>query len=507
MSDDHSSANDSGKKPPFLEKITAGWQNLTKHPETVPPSKRFLITLVGLLGGLLLLSSVFFGICTLIMPSSEISHEEQVLKEAFAELDATLKIDNAKINKELMLIVDDMAASSQLMNKGVLPENDLALVMRNEFRMIGWEKNLPFLRRYVSRNPWQLGFLEIKSQMPMLTLADKNRLVIREMLDNPAVDMQLSYTLDQSGFALNEKDRNNLWGYVHLEEYELARALTGLSLQQIRESSEPPKELKANLPEALDALRYILKAAEIASYQKELNLRFDAMFIRENSLDTLKTLVEHPQFRLHNAKFLQEILEDQLANWPSDSPAFEGERTAGVWIYEQTRRGRLLELLAPQDVASLQELGSLIEVERAIKRNINADEIFYLTRMSEIVFLARKPYHERFQLLTRWEDELNAQRGDSNYPVLAGTVLLRDVRTVMYRLAIDRARTEAWALALGTSTRQPSKQINLHPMTGQPYRIRVMTDPNIRGKNTISINWLDSEEPITIPAFTADGAE
>lgn len=500
------SDDDDGKTPystdeRFRKQIGVWSQNLAKYLETLPPSKRFFVTLVGFFGGLLILASIFFGVRALFAPSTS-THGARELREAFVGLDATLKADNAKINEELMLIVDDMDSSTQLMNKGVPEESDFALAMRNEFRTIGWDNTLPHLRRYVSRNPWRLGFLEIKSQLPVLDLADEKRLAIRQVLDRPGADMQLSYTLDQSGFALNKRDRDNLWGYVHLEEYELGRALTGMTLQAIRESEEPPKQWKPDMAAALDALCHILKAAEIASRQKELNLRYDATYIRENALDTLHALMQHPQFGSREATRMLQILENQLANWPSDALAFEGERTAAVWIYEHTRRGHLLEVAAPQDISSLQELGSLVGVEQSILRNIDTDEIFYLVRMSEIIFLCGKPYYERFPLLLRWEDDLNVQRDDLNaYPALAAAVLLRDVRTIMRRLATDRARTEAWVLALGTSLKQPSKHVDVHPMTGHSYRVHVSTDPNFQGKSVVSVNWLDSEELIDIPAY------
>ena len=476
--------------------------------ETDPDSKRFLVMLVGFLGAMLVLFSIGLGIYSFFAPSQTVPGE-MTLAEAFVGLDTTLNAKNAAINAELSLIIDDGASSTQLMNKGVAKENDLALLLRDEFSGINWENELLPLRRYVSRKPWQIGFLEIKSQMPLLALCDAKREKIRAMLDTSDVDIQLSYNLDQYGFSVEKKDRDNLWGYVHLEEYELARALTGLSLLEIRELNEPPEQMKPNFTEVLDTLRYILKAVEIASLQKEINLRFDAAYIRENALDMVQTLVQHPRFGLHDARCILGMLDNQLANWPSDSLAFEGERTAAVWLYELARRGRLLDMIAQQDTVALQELGTLVSVERAALNHIDADELYYLTRMSEIIFRCRAQYFERLPLLAQWEDDLEVKRGDLNsYPVLAGTVLLRDVRTIMFRLAIDRARTEAWSFALATALLETSGRATIHPITGQPYRIRVETAPNSPSqyKNNIVIHWLDSEEPISVPQYADNGS-
>ena len=513
MSDDHSQENhptsdtdtDVGKAGG-----TAGFRRfvqLVQRIEAEPPSKRFLILFVGLLGVLLIVLSVFFGVYSLFAPSHLPSDDEN-LAEAFVGLDATIKANNAKINAELSLIIDDGASSTHLMNIGVPKENDLALLMREEFRGINWETDLPTLRRYIARKPWQVGFLEVKSVRPLLSLHDTKREKIREMLDNPDVDMQLAYHLDQYGFAVEKKDRDNLWAYVHLEEYELARALIGLTLQEIQELNAPPDQTNPNLTQALKTLQYIMKAAEIASRQKEMNLRFDAAYIRENALDTLQSLVNNPRFGLHDAKSVLDMLDEQLATWPSDRFAFEGERASAVWLYEQTRRGRLLDNIADQDIATLQQLGSLADVERLVMRHIDADELYYLARMSEVIFTCRERYFERTPLLSQWEHELEVMKGDLNsYPILAGTVLLRDVRTIRYRLAADRARTEAWSLVLRVALRQPSDHAAVHPITGQPYHITVETNPNLHSqhKTVITVRWLETEEPITVPGY-AGGA-
>jgi hypothetical protein len=476
---------------------------------TDPESKRFLMILVGFLGATLVLFSIGFGIYSFFAPSQPLT-DEMILAEAFIGLDATLNAHNARINAELSLIIDDNASLSQLMNKGVAEENDLALLLRDEFRGFNWDNELLSLRRYVSRKPWQIGFLEIKNQLPLLAMCDAKREKIRAMLDNPDVDMQLLYKLDQYGFSVDKNDRDNLWGYIHLEEYELARALTGLTLQEIREMDNPPEHTKPDFAGVLNALRSIMKAVEIASRQKELNLRFDAAYIRENVLDTVQTLVQHPQFGLHDTQNVLEILNHQLANWPADAWVFAGERASAVWLYEMARRGRLLDMIAQQDVVVLQELGTLVSVEWSALDNIDTDELYYLTRMSGIIFICnnQERYFERIPSLARWEDELEVKRGDlKSYPILAGSILLRDVRTIMYRLAVDRARTEAWSLALAAALRQQPAYATIHPITGQPYSIRVETDPksSLQPKSIITIHWLDSEEPITVPGYAGEG--
>ena len=511
MSDDHLPENDTLSedcRDSLIDRLVTGTHRMTQSLETVPPSKRFLIMSVGFLGVILIVMSVGFGIYSIFAPSRP-KNDGMTLVEAFVGLDATLKANHAKIHAELSLIVDDGDSSTQLMNKDVPKENDLALLLRNEYRSVNWENELPTLRRFVSRKPWQIGFLEIKNIRPFLALCDAKRESVRAMLDNPDVDMQLAYQRDEFGFSVDKKDRDHLWGYVHLEEYELARALIGLTLQEIQSRDEPPEQAKPNLTQALDALQYILKAAEVASRQKELNLRFDAAYIRENALDMVQSLVRHPRFDLHDANRVRNMLEEQIANWPSDGPAFAGERTAAVWLYELARRGKLLDNLVQQDIASLQKLGSLVGIERLMIKKINADELFYLKRMSEIIAICGKDYCDRIAILERWEDELEVMRDDlEKYPVLAGAVLLRDVRTVMHHLAVDRARTEAWTLALATATQfcaggnpLPCDHITTHPISGEPYRVRVATDPLAHNKSTVSLIWLDSEEPITVPGF------
>ncbi|MDR1492996.1 MAG: hypothetical protein LBT05_09785 [Planctomycetaceae bacterium] len=496
----------------FVTSSLSGQEDKTPTPRFRNPvkdtdalaSNRFLVMFVGVVGAFLIVASIGFGIFSLFAPSDR-SAQEEIVRE-FPEIDATLAAKNAEINEELLAIIREGTSLNQLMNKNISIENDLRRALADAFREVNWEIELKSLRRDIARTPWQIGLLGLENHLIMLQNYNARRRRIRQILNDPASDMQPIYSKDKHGFGLKEEDRDLLWGYVHLEEYEIARATTGLTLDQISDLSKTSKktdpktiENKANITDAVNALCYILKTAEIAARQREINLRLTALFIRENALDTLQTLVRNPEFDRDAMQKILQLLERQLQAWPSDTLLFEGERASGVWFYEVVRRGGLYEIAAPEDMAAIEKIGSPFNIEQTIRKRCDSDEFFYLRQMNKLIQINRLPLEKRFALLARWEDEIETLRSDvETYPIVAGTLLFRDVRKIMLWLAEDRIRAQAWTLAISKAMNQPTEKYEIHPATGRPFRVNRATD-EYYGNEIISVAWRENALPIEVP--------
>ncbi|MDR1384452.1 MAG: hypothetical protein LBJ67_11520 [Planctomycetaceae bacterium] len=474
-----------------------------KHT-VVPASNRFLVMFVGVIGVLLIVMSIGFGIFSIFAPS-DYSAQEEIAQE-FPGINATLAAKNMEINEELLTIIREGTSLNQLMNKNISVENDLRQILADSFREVNWETELKSLRRDVARNPWQIGLMGLENHLTMLRHYNIRRQRVRQILNDPATDMQPIYSKDKHGFGLKEEDRDLLWGYTHLEEYEVARAMTGLTLDQISGLSKASAktdtkavETKPNIAEAVNALCYILKTAEIASRQREINLRLTALFIRENALDILQALVRSPEFDRDAMQKIFQYLERQIQEWPPDTLLFEGERTSGVWFYEVIRRGGLYEIAVPEDIAAIEKIGSPFSIEQTMRKRCNSDELFYLRQINKLIQINRLPLEKRFALLTQWEDEIETLRSDvETYPIVAGTLLFRDVRKIMLWLAEDRTRIQAWTLAISKAMEQPTEKYEIHPVTGQPFRVS-RTQDEYYGDELISVSWQGNALPIEVP--------
>jgi hypothetical protein len=94
-----------------------------------------------------------------------------------------------------------------------------------------------------------------------------------------------------------------------------------------------------------------------------------------------------------------------------------------------------------------------------------------MNAMQEIIASCSQPYYERVDMLKAMTTELEALRATSDFPLVAGLLLLPDVPNGHLLLARERAQCEAWALALARALNQPDPSTDTNPVTGHPYRV------------------------------------
>lgn len=109
-------------------------------------------------------------------------------------------------------------------------------------------------------------------------------------------------------------------------------------------------------------------------------------------------------------------------------------------------------------------------------RNIDADERYYLQAMRQLIEACERPYCERRDVLAAVGRELRHKEQTSEYPLIAGSLLLADLETAHRRQAEDLARCQAWLVALGTALGREdpirdSPALVINPLTGSAYQI------------------------------------
>lgn len=223
-----------------------------------------------------------------------------------------------------------------------------------------------------------------------------------------------------------------------------------------------------NLEDAILAVDQMLALAQCLGAEKHLDARLHAAYLRAEALAVMQAIVTHGKVTREHLLTLLQTVQAQLHNWTDDAHAWIGERAIGLHTYELVRDGALLILLTEDEVKDFEREGDLRILAKAARRNADRDQVYYLETMRQVIEACRKPPYARLGLLNSITSELDAHRGASDYPFVAGRLLLKGLAAAHAIQAHDRANWEAWAVALDMATGgSPGKAVN--PFTGKPY--------------------------------------
>ena len=231
--------------------------------------------------------------------------------------------------------------------------------------------------------------------------------------------------------------------------------------------------LAENQPaQALAPLAVMLSTARVLAAEWNVTTRMAAASLRAEALQVLDAVANHQHATRETHERLLAILENETAEWPSDALAWIGDRATGLIAYELVRDGYYLSLLDQQELQKLREDGLTAATAKAVMRNLDRDELFYLHAMRRMIDACQQPYFERASTLTEIRHELAALEQSGDYPLVAGRLLLNDFETVHRRQAEDLARCVAWKAALAAASGRPHSAPVANPLTGQPLQIQ-----------------------------------
>jgi hypothetical protein len=252
--------------------------------------------------------------------------------------------------------------------------------------------------------------------------------------------------------------------------------------------------LDDNRPDdAVPAAAIALAAAELLAEEWNVTARVMAANLRSDALEMVRAIATHPLATRQTHERLLDLLLRHTSNWPPDARAWIGDRAAGLIAYELARDGHYLTLLARDEVQRLTDQGILRVTARAVLRNIDNDQLFYLEATRQIIEACHVPYYQRKETLASIRRDLTAREPSADYPLVAGELLLTDFETGHFRQAQDAARCQAWIAALSAALELTPVTIT-SPVTGEPLQVEIDRQ-QVRVRGVMA----PVDEPIEIP--------
>ncbi|MFW6172105.1 MAG: hypothetical protein ACODAD_16585, partial [Planctomycetota bacterium] len=227
---------------------------------------------------------------------------------------------------------------------------------------------------------------------------------------------------------------------------------------------------------AMFALRTMLLIDARLSAVPRVAARRAAARLRAQAMSVAAALVDHPQCSSTLRRELLRVLEAQLDNWTPDRVTWVGDRAVGLHAYELVRDGQLLSVLTPREIARLENTGDLNAFCTAVENTVDEDEWFYLSTMRRVIDACEQPFFTRVDVLEKINQEADQLLDTQNAPLFATTVLLPDMARIHRLMAVDRARCEAWVMALRAAANEPVDRTAVNPVTGKPYDLVRETD-------------------------------
>lgn len=248
---------------------------------------------------------------------------------------------------------------------------------------------------------------------------------------------------------------------------------------------------------AIEPIDFAFRLIHYLSHVKLVEPRLQAAFLRSEILEAVAWTVRHDAAPPEILDRLYELIEFQLSAWPPDQQAWVGDRALGMHTYEVIRDGRVRWLLTPEEAELLQQEGVLDQLDEPDVDWLEADEWFYLETMRAMIQACQQPYVTRQEFFENLWSHLQRRRNHADFPLIAARILLKDVENGHQIQASDRARCEAWSLALATAAGRDRPPYEVNPLTGQSYRV-VTTETQVSVWNVADVTG-GPELPVTVP--------
>jgi hypothetical protein len=230
------------------------------------------------------------------------------------------------------------------------------------------------------------------------------------------------------------------------------------------------------LAETLLPLRNMFHIQTQLASLKHVATRLTAAKLRAESLRVVDAVVNHPQTNNRHRRAVLELVDSAISQWPPDVDAWIGDRAMGLHMYEMVRDGQLLNVLTSDEIRGLREERDLEAFVSAVLHSLDEDQWFYLSAMREVIDSCHQPFFQRKHVLKKIRARMAALRDTPRYPLLAARVLLKDLESGHQTQALDRARCEAWSLALAAATGRTVADPWINPVMGEPYRLAITDD-------------------------------
>ena len=280
-----------------------------------------------------------------------------------------------------------------------------------------------------------------KVRTPLNRLEPKRQTIRSELLNRDTrFDYILIYpdtmnTWDDVGITVNTEATRYLPDYALLEEYAIAQAL-----------------LEGNVNEAINALAYMFRIAQLVSRLGNVAARSDAALVRLSALDMMQRVILDPKFNRTHMVELHNILTEQHEDWTSEHVTWFGDRASGILLYHRLMLNLPVDVLEAADYNELKSRGLVREIrpgefepgifDLGFEKYHEADHAFYLRAMQQILDISEIPFAKRQDVLNQINEELLGKKEtyDSDKVAMEPFVahlLLKDVSDLMRFFARD----------------------------------------------------------------------
>lgn len=394
----------------------------------------------------------------LLLGCNERPHASAAMQVAgrYAPLPGLRASPNASLQAEFELLRQEGATPAQL---ATAAREGIAPAQRQAAPLAQLNGAFPaFSRKLVEEQ------IDLLYPRKTLKIPASQRPGTRELLRSQAQARELfRLALPRDGCGLGlPLDQGLLVDLEFLEPLEIGCKL------EVLDASEDIMEHR--LEQVLTPLEIVLHTAHLLAAEKHLTTRLAAAKTRIEAFRVIERLSSHKFVSSQVLEQLLTVVRAELARWPSDANSLIGERAVGLHTYELVRDGNFASLLTPEEAARLEAQGILHSTIQTALKNIDADELFYLQAMRQLIEASRLPYHQRLATIQQIRQDLTAREQAGAYPLIAGTILLADFEEEQRLIAEDLARMQAWEFALSLALkRATATTAHVNPLTGKPF--------------------------------------
>jgi len=381
------------------------------------------------------------------------SSDEQYAKmvtDEYGQLTRARNSTNAQLQDELDRVEEAKATPDQLDSPPPAKNSNTAVALSGLFSMQSMERIDAASHKLIPEGPFTFS---------PVTLERMIRFESRKAYDLPECHFGL---LHKAGFFADTSFVDVVRVCGRLEAFEAAEYLAN-----------------DDMVGAVEALSYLLRGAELLGNEQHVICRIEAARLRRVGLGIIEAIVQHSDLDVASITQVHAMLAAQLDRWPQDARAWIGDRALGLHTYEAVRGGDMIWLLTDREVQELVQEMSLSVFEAAALRGIDADEVFYLQTMRELIKACEQPFYKRREVFVRMRLRLNELETTPNYPLVAGRMLLGDIEQGQRIQAEDRAACEAWCLALALAAGQSPPPYQVNPLSGKPYQVELLPGQTI----------------------------
>ena len=374
----------------------------------------------------------------------------QLMVEQCAELEGGKASPNARLRQQIAEVEAEQAAPAQLGRPLPPDDENVAAALAAAFGGERGESLFEEAGEFFQRSRFRFNAIELER---IKNFSRRHRSTLDELAAGLA--------RPQCNFAI-PFERGHFVDLVFIDEVTAASRMVGLTAAVSLEEHA--------IGEAVEQAIAMMTLVEHLARERHLESRVAAANLRAEVLLVWEAILQHDRLEPEGLRALHRCLSRQLERWPSDRGALEGERAVTMHAYELIRLGQLEVLLTREEKKRFLSEGILSDLLAVAADHVDSDEQYYLASMRQFIDLCRLPY---FQRLSDYAELSRGQVGtepETSFPILAIRLFLPDLIPSLRVLAKDRARCDAWLLAMEVALGgRPQAVVNSH--TGREMRV------------------------------------